>query len=59
VLDLVAQVPTPVWGRDELGTAEMWNSKSVIAASRLSRSGPRPGGARGRSAHERCRDAVK
>jgi hypothetical protein len=31
VLDLVAQVPTPVWGRDELGTGEMWNSNSVIA----------------------------
>jgi hypothetical protein len=31
VLDLVAQVPTPVWGRDELDTGEMWNSNSVIA----------------------------
>jgi hypothetical protein len=31
VLDLVAQVPTPVWGRDELVTGEMWNSNSVIA----------------------------
>src|SRR5215210_3650306 len=31
VLDMVAQVPTPVWGRDELGTGEMWNSNSVIA----------------------------
>jgi hypothetical protein len=31
VLDLIAQVPTPVWGRDELGTGEMWNSNSVIA----------------------------
>jgi hypothetical protein len=31
VLDVVAQVPTPVWGRDELGTGEMWNSNSVIA----------------------------
>jgi hypothetical protein len=31
VLDLVAQVPTPVWGRDELRTGEMWNSNSVIA----------------------------
>jgi hypothetical protein len=31
VLDLVAQVPTPVWGRDELATGEMWNSNSVIA----------------------------
>jgi len=31
VLDLVAQVPTPVWGRDELQTGGMWNSNSVIA----------------------------
>lgn len=31
VLDLIAQVPTPVWGRDELATGEMWNSNSVIA----------------------------
>ena len=31
VLDLVRRVPTPVWGRDELGTGEMWNSNSVIA----------------------------
>jgi hypothetical protein len=31
VLDLVARVPTPVWGRDELATGEMWNSNSVIA----------------------------
>jgi hypothetical protein len=31
VLDLIPRVPTPVWGRDELGTGEMWNSNSVIA----------------------------
>ena len=31
VLDYVPQVPTPVWGRDGLGTGEMWNSNSVIA----------------------------
>jgi hypothetical protein len=31
VLDLVAEVPTPVWGQDELGAGEMWNSNSVIA----------------------------
>jgi hypothetical protein len=31
VLDAVGKVPTPVWGRDELGTGEMWNSNSVIA----------------------------
>ena len=31
VLELVPHVPTPVWGRDELGTGEMWNSNSVIS----------------------------
>jgi hypothetical protein len=31
VLDLVPLVPTPVWGRDELGAGEMWNSNSVTA----------------------------
>jgi hypothetical protein len=31
VLDLVSLVPTPVWGRDELGAGEMWNSNSVTA----------------------------
>jgi hypothetical protein len=31
VLEAVSQVPTPVWGRDELGTGEMWNSNAVIA----------------------------
>ena len=31
VLDLVPHVPTPVWGRDELGAGEMWNSNSLIA----------------------------
>jgi hypothetical protein len=31
VLDVVPGVPTPVWGRDELGAGEMWNSNSVIA----------------------------
>jgi hypothetical protein len=29
--DLVTTVPTPVWGRDELGAGEMWNSNSMIA----------------------------
>ena len=38
VLDLVPQVPTPVWGRDELGTGEMWNCNSVIAWT-IARSG--------------------
>jgi hypothetical protein len=31
VLRLIADVPSPVWGRDELGTGEMWNSNSVTA----------------------------
>jgi hypothetical protein len=30
-LDLVAHVPTPVWGRDELRAGEMWNSNSVVS----------------------------
>lgn len=31
VLEQVKQVPTPTWGRDELGAGEMWNSNAVIA----------------------------
>jgi len=31
LLGLVGTLPSPVWGRDELGTGEMWNSNSVIA----------------------------
>ena len=31
ILEVVRQVPTPVWGRDELRTGEMWNSNAVIA----------------------------
>ena len=31
LLDLVPFVPTPVWGRDEQGAGEMWNSNSVIS----------------------------
>jgi hypothetical protein len=31
LLALVPQVPTPVWGRDELGAGEMWNSNSIVA----------------------------
>jgi len=38
VLDVVRHVPTPVWGRDQLGTGEMWNSNSVVAWT-LARSG--------------------
>jgi hypothetical protein len=31
LLELMPQVPTPVWGRDELHTGEMWNSNSLIS----------------------------
>jgi hypothetical protein len=31
VLELVPSVPTPVWGRDELRTGDMWNSNSLIS----------------------------
>ncbi len=31
LLDLAPSVPTPTWGRDELGAGEMWNSNSTIA----------------------------
>ena len=31
LLELIATVPTPVWGRDELKAGEMWNSNSVVA----------------------------
>jgi hypothetical protein len=31
LLELVPDVPTPVWGLDELDTGEMWNSNSVIS----------------------------
>ena len=31
VLELLPEVPNPVWGRDELHAGEMWNSNSVIS----------------------------
>jgi hypothetical protein len=31
LLALVPECPTPVWGRDELGTGDMWNSNSLVA----------------------------
>ena len=31
LIDLVPSVPGLIWGRDELGTGEMWNSNSVIS----------------------------
>jgi hypothetical protein len=54
LLKLVPEVPTPVWGRDELRTGEMWNSNSLISwlitrsdldvhAIRLPRGGRAPG----------------
>ena len=51
VLELVPLVPTPVWGRDELGAGEMWNSNSVISwlltrASLCAEAGAPPGGGR-------------
>jgi hypothetical protein len=46
LLDLVASLPTPVWGRDELAAGEMWNSNLVIswliASSGLSTESIRP-----------------
>ena len=50
LLDRAPSVPTPAWGRDELGAGEMWNSNSVtawlIAASGLpvEAIAPPPGG---------------
>jgi len=41
VLSLVPQVPTPVWGRDELRTGDMWNSNSVVSWL-IARSGLEP-----------------
>lgn len=51
VLDLVASVPVMVWGRDELGVGEMWNSNSVISyllarAGVHAESSPSPAGGR-------------
>jgi hypothetical protein len=31
LLRLVPEVPTPVWGRDELAAGEMWNSNSIVS----------------------------
>jgi hypothetical protein len=31
ILDVLPQLPTPVWGLDELRAGEMWNSNSVIS----------------------------
>jgi hypothetical protein len=31
LLDLVPEVPTATWGRDECGAGDMWNSNAVVA----------------------------
>jgi hypothetical protein len=31
LLRLAPEVPTPVWGRDELETGDMWNSNSIVS----------------------------
>ena len=31
VLELVPEVPALVWGRDEIGAGEMWNSNSLVS----------------------------
>ena len=31
LLSLAPDVPTPVWGRDELRTGDMWNSNSIVS----------------------------
>lgn len=31
LLRLAPHVPTPAWGRDQLGAGEMWNSNSVVS----------------------------
>jgi hypothetical protein len=31
ILETLASIPVPVWGRDELDAGEMWNSNSVVS----------------------------
>jgi hypothetical protein len=31
LLAALPSLPTPVWGRDEFGTGEMWNSNSIVS----------------------------
>src|SRR5258706_3176096 len=38
ILRMLPSIRTPVWGRDELGAGEMWNSNSVVSWA-LARSG--------------------
>ncbi len=50
VVEYVPEFPTLVWGRDELGTGDMWNSNSLVswllvrAEVDLADIGPPPGG---------------
>jgi hypothetical protein len=48
LLQALVDVPAPVWGRDELGAGEMWNSNSVtswaLARTGLDVRGVRPPG---------------
>jgi hypothetical protein len=51
VIDALPDVPTLVWGRDELGAGEMWNSNSVVSwalacAGVSDVAGPPPAGGR-------------
>jgi hypothetical protein len=45
ILDLVPAIPTPVWGRDDLGAGDMWNSNSFVSWL-IVRGGIDPGAAR-------------
>jgi hypothetical protein len=50
-LDLLPEVPSNVWGRDEARTGDMWNSNSVVSwtlarAGCADRAGPPPRGGR-------------
>ena len=69
VLQLVPDVPTPVWGRDELGVGDMWNSNSVVSwllvrsgldsdAIHPPPGGRAPGGGAGRSVARAARASV-
>jgi hypothetical protein len=68
ILALAPAVPTPVWGRDELGAGEMWTSNSVIAwlivsagipadLARMPRGGRAPGWDAGVAVAHRARRA--
>lgn len=45
VLDVLHEIPALTWGRDELGTGEMWNSNSAVAWA-LARTGQNMGAIR-------------